>query len=147
MATSDDIITMVQVQLSSSATLITDDGYLSAVSIAESELGWTLPISDGVQVQWMVKRVLRHVLNILWIASAQKFKYKTVNLNQRFEHYEKLITSLDKEYQKAISEDTSIFSSVESYKQFGTAINAGFVYDKVGNDLTYTDVSAFIKDE
>lgn len=140
MATADDIITMVQIQLSSSSTLISDDGYLSALTTAESELNWSTPVTDNTQIQWLMKRTLRHCIFILWVAAAQKFKYKQVNLQQRFEHYEKLLAALDKEYEKAITEQIGTFANVETYKQFGTAIGAGFVYDSIGNDLTYTKV-------
>jgi hypothetical protein len=147
MAASTDIINMVKVLLSSSSTLLTSDGYEAAVQSAESELGWSLPVTNPTQIQWMAKRTLRHCFFILWTASAQKFKYKQVNLQQRFDHYDKLIRHMDWEYGKAQDSDASLFANVEIYKQFGTAVGAGFRYDKIGNDLTYEDLTKFINSE
>ena len=143
MASADDIIDLVKIQLSTSSELITDDGYESAVATAVAELGWSLPNSDTVQSMWISKRSLRHCIFILWVASAQKFKYKQVNLQQRFEHYDRLLSVMDKEYTDAAEGDASLFSDVESYKQFGTAVGPGFSYDAIGRDTTY-DVSSFL---
>lgn len=143
MATVDEIITLVQIQLSSSASIISTEGYESALDTAVAELGWSIDTTNPTRIQWLVKRTLRHSLFILWVASAQKFKYKQVNLQQRFEHYQKLIDVMDAQFDKAVSNDLGLFSNVDTYKQFGTAVGAGFVYDSIGRDMTY-DVSAFL---
>jgi hypothetical protein len=110
-------------------------------------LGWSLPQTDPTRIFWLTKRALRHACYILWVASAQKFKYKQVNLQHRFDHYSKLIESMDKELSDAIGSSPSLFSSIDSYKQFGTALNAGFVYDQMGQDITYTDLINYINTE
>jgi len=143
MASADDIIDLVKIQLSTSSELITDDGYESALAIAVSELGWEVPNSDTIQSMWLSKRTLRHCLFILWVASAQKFKYKQVNLQQRFEHYDRLLKVMDEEYTLAAESDSALFSNVAAYKQFGTAVGPGFSYDAIGRDTTY-DVSSFV---
>lgn len=144
MASKADIIVAVQVQLGSSSNALTPEGYEAAVSTAESELGWVLPQSDSTRILWLVKRAVRHACYILWVASAQKFKYKQVNLNQRFDHYEKLVKSMDSEYENALQSNISVFSNVESYKMFGTAVGAGFTYDSIGNDTTYENLKDFV---
>lgn len=143
MASADDIIDLCKIQLSTSAELVTDDGYESAVATAVSELGFSLPSSDDSKTMWLTKRSLRHCIFILWVASAQKFKYKQVNLQQRFEHYDRLLGVMDKEYTDAAEADASFFSDVAAYKQYGTAVGPGFSYDAIGRDTTY-DVSRFI---
>ena len=134
---SDDLADILKIQLSSLATLITDDGYEFVCNLAEQELGWSYPISNPVQLFWMIKRGTRHALNLLRIASANKFKYKTVNLQNRFEHFQKLIEDMDKEFEEAMVTDAALFAGVDTYKMFGTKIDAGFSYGIDGSDRTY----------
>src|SRR6056297_1679867 len=65
---------------------------------ALNELGWSLPISDQVKSYWLIQRGKRHALDILRTESAFKFKYKQINLNQRFEHLDRLINVLDETF-------------------------------------------------
>lgn len=143
-SSADDVIDIVTIQMSTSASALTSEGLEFAVDTAMSELGWSFPVTEAAKIFWLTKRALRHACYILWIASAQKFKYKQVNLNQRFEHYEKLLKQMDLEYENALSSSSSVFASVDQYKLFGTAINAGFVYDYTGRDLTYSDLVNYI---
>lgn len=139
----NDVMEYVQIQLSSLSTLLTADGLSFAVSQAEQELGWSYPITNPTQVLWIIKRATRHSLNILKIASANKFKYKTINLQNRFEHFQKLVEDMDKEFEEALTFDLAAFSGVDSFKVFGTKIDAGFAYDIVGTDLTY-DIDQYV---
>jgi hypothetical protein len=140
----DDVVELVTIQMSTTATALSTEGLESAVGIAMIELGWSFPVTDGMKCLWITKRSVRHASFILWVASAQKFKYKQVNLQQRFEHYEKLIKNMDAEFDLAISSNTNVFANVESYKMFGTAVGAGFSYDFLGRDITYEDLTRYI---
>jgi len=144
MAELTDIVVAVEVMLSTSSTILTSSGYESAVNSALSELGWSLSTTDPTQIWWISKRALRHACYILWVASAQKFKYNQINLQHRFDHYEKLVKAMDIEYELALTTQADIFAGVESYKLFGTAINVGFRYDFIGRDITYEDLVSFI---
>jgi len=144
MADQTDIITLVQAQMSSSVSLITDVGYDSAVNSALSELGWILPENDPTRIWWITKRSLRHATFILYFAAGQNFKYKQINLDQRFDHYGLLIKMMDQEYVEALRTQAALFAGVPIHKQFGTRIRAGFKYDSVGGDLTYNDVRRYI---
>lgn len=143
MASTADIVALVQIQMATT-TLLTSDGFTAAVNSAASELGWSLPQTDSTRIMWLTKRGVRHACFILWVASAQKFKYKQVNLQHRFDHYKLLIDSMDKEFEAALQSSLSIFASVDTYKQFGTALNAGFVYNYIGEDLTYENLTNYI---
>ncbi len=134
---SDDLIVILKVQLSSLASLITPEGYELVCSQAEQELGWSYPITDPTRLFWLVKRASRHALALLEIASANKFKYKQVNLQHRFEHFKALIEEMDQEFEKAMASNMGLFSGVDSYRMFGTKIDAGFAYTKFGKDITY----------
>lgn len=144
MATAADIVTLVQVQLSTSATLLTSDGLTAAANNAATELGWSYPQTDPTRIYWLTKRATRHSCYILWIASAQNFKYKQVNLQHRFDHYSSVIKAMDLEFSHALETDSSMFASVDTYKQFGTLLNAGFVYNALGEDITYDDLTNYI---
>jgi hypothetical protein len=137
LSSSDDLTDILKIQLSSLATLVTTDGYELVGNQAEQELGWSYPMTDPAQLFWMVKRGTRHALNLLRIASANRFKYKQVNLQNRFEHFQKLIEEMDKEFLEAMASDVSLFSGVDTYKMFGTKIDAGFSYSVDGTDTTY----------
>jgi hypothetical protein len=136
-ATADDLTDILKIQLSSLSTLITVDGYELVCDQAAQELGWSYPMTTPAKVLWMVKRGTRHAINILLLASANKFKYKQVSLNHRFDHFNKLIEEMDKEFEAAINGDLSLFANVDSYAMFGTKIDAGFAYTKYGKDITY----------
>jgi hypothetical protein len=134
---SDALIEALEIQLSSLSSLITSDGYGHVCDIVLNELGWSFPVTNATKVLWMINRGTRHAINLLRIASANKFKYKAVNLQQRFEHFDKLIASMDAEFEAAMSSDIATFVGLSSYKMFGTKIDAGFSYDFTGADTTY----------
>ena len=144
MAEMNEIVIALDVLLSASSDLLTSDGKESAVNSALTELGWVLPQTDTAKIWWVTKRAWRHASYILWFASAQKFKYKQVNLQQRFDHYEKVIASMDTEFEEALRTSANIFAGVDVTKMFGTVIGAGFIYDCVGKDITYDDLLRFI---
>lgn len=140
----DDVVVLLTNHMSTTASALTYEGQVAAVDTAMSELNWSFPISDSTKILWIVKRSLRHACFILWVASAQKFKYKQVNLQQRFDHYKELIENMDKEYDSALLSNSAAFLNVETYRMFGTSIGAGFVYDGIGRDLTYSDLVNYI---
>lgn len=131
------LIVAMKVMMSSSSELLTSDGYTAAAEAALQELGWSYPLAEDKKIYWAIRRGVRHGLYILWIASAQKFKFKQVNLQHRFDHYERLIKEADASFEKAMSSDVALFAGVSTYKLFGTKIDAGFAYDSLGRDITY----------
>jgi hypothetical protein len=133
----DDLVDLLKIQLSSLADLITADGYELVCNTASQELGWSYPVTTPDRLFWMVKRGTRHAMNVLRIASANKFKYKTVNLQNRFEHFQKIIEDMDKEFEAAMVTNVALFAGVDTYRMFGTKIDAGFTYGIDGRDATY----------
>lgn len=146
-ASVDDVVELVTIQMSTAASALSTEGMESAVESAMLELNWSYPVTENNKCFWISKRAVRHACFILWVASAQKFKYKQVNLQQRFEHYEKLIKNMDAEFELALSNDIALFANVASYKMFGTAVGAGFRYDFIGRDITYEDLVRYINSE
>jgi hypothetical protein len=137
LTTVDDIIERVQIGMGTSSGLLTEEGYEAAVDEALAELDYTLPITEFIRASWTIKRAKRHALFILYIESANRFQYKQIRLNHRFDHYHKIIESMDKEYQKALEEDWMDFLDCDPNHLFGTKIAAGFAYNVFGEDRTY----------
>jgi hypothetical protein len=143
---SDDLTDLIKIQLSSLASLISEDGYEFVGEQALQELGWEYPVTSSPKMFWTIKRATRHAIYILLIASANKFKYKLVNLQHRFEHFKALIEEMDAEFAKAIEDNPLLFADMmedellgaNAYKLFGSVINAGFSYDEMGKDTTYS---------
>lgn len=143
LADSSDLQDALEIQLSSLATLITSDGYGHVSDLVVTELGWAYPVTTPAKVIWMIKRGTRHAIDLLRIAAANKFKYKAVNLQHRFDHFQKLIEDYDVEFEEALLSEANLFSNAPVHALFGTKIDAGFSYGKDGTDQTY-DADKFI---
>lgn len=137
LTTIDDIVTRVRVHMGTSSTLLTEEGYEASANEAVGELGFALPLSDSFKENWVIKRAKRHCLFILYIESANRFQYKQIHLNHRFNHYDKIVQAMDKEFEKAMEENWLDFINAHPFEIFGTKIDAGFAYDTFGRDRTY----------
>jgi hypothetical protein len=135
----DEITDVVKIQMSTLSSLITDDGYEAAITLALMELGWEVPITDAAKQIWVLQRSKRHCLDLLRTVAANKFKYKQANLQHRFDHFQILIQSMDKEFEAALVSEAYLFSGVDVWKMFGTHVDAGFAYDMLGKDITYCE--------
>ena len=131
-------------QLGQSSSLLEGDidddegDYGTAAKIALSELGLSLPLSDSKMEYWLSFRGKRHALDIIRTSSARKFKYKQINLDQRFHHFNTMIREMDEAYAYALETDVDLMglSGVNAYKYI-SYIRPGFVYSDTGKDLTY----------
>ena len=116
---------------------LVDDDYLDAIGDAETDLGWTLPLTDTFKLKWLRLRATRHILFFLQSGSARKFRFEGAHLHHRFKHYSTMIENMDKEFEKEIEEKPHLFEDVDVHKLFGTKIDAGFSYNEAGEDTTY----------
>ena len=137
--TSADLITVVTRKLRSQASLFDADDFSDAVNSALRETGWALPTTSNFQIHWLDERTRRHLFFLLKTDSAHKFKFEGFSLNQRFEHYEKIIKGMDDDFNAIKDENPAEFAGAEAYKMFGDRIVPGFVYDDIGRDCTYED--------
>ena len=71
---------------------------------------WALPIAHPLKVHWVIERSVRHSVFILMLEAARKFRYKQIHLQNRFEHYNKILTLMDELYAKAKVENPELFS-------------------------------------
>lgn len=131
----DEFKSNLQKSLSSAYDLLTEPEVEFAITQALGELGWNYPLTSPSKVTWAMKRAKRHALDTICTVSAHKFKYKQINLNQRFEHYFAIIKQMDEEYRWGLENDAALMG-VDSANVFGTYIRNGFVYDQYGRDVT-----------
>ena len=123
---------------------LSSDAQDNAVSQTLEELGWVVPILIARKAYWVIERCKRHTLYTIIIVQAERFQYKQIKLQNKFENYFKLITEADKAFAKAL-EDDPVLMSVLTMDLETTALYAkgflmnpaGFVYDQMGRDLTY----------
>lgn len=134
--TIDQLIGRINVSMGSSRELLEPEEYEFAASQALNELGWSLPISDLKKVYWIIERGKRHSLDVLRTQSANKFKYKDLSLNHRFNHYDALIKDLDNKFEKAMDTDPDLLDVSDTFSIFGTYVENGIVYDQYGNDIS-----------
>ena len=106
----EEIVDRLQVKLGVTAEALSDEGYELAADSALKELGWAIPISHPLKEFWVLERALRHSIFILSTEAARKFKYKQISLNQRFEHYNKLLEKMDADFRFAKEENPDLFA-------------------------------------
>lgn len=136
--TETTLIATLKQEVKSLTSYLVDDDYTNAISDAENETGWTLPVSGDFKEYWIKDRSKRHLFFYLLSESAHKFKVKQINLQHRFEHYNILIKEMDKRFDIAKDEYPEEFISVDSANLFGNKIDAGFAYqEQTGIDITY----------
>ena len=128
-----------------SSSLVSAD-YTNAVAEAERDTGFTLPVTAAFQIKWLKERTKRHLFFYLQSESAAKFQYKAIKLNHRFDHYDRLIKRMDKDFETAQEEYAFEFAGISAYEQMGTKIDAGFAtIPQTGQDYTYdTDQQVII---
>jgi len=132
-----ELITRIERDLMDLSTEFTADNYTDAVKDAEDELGWSMPQTDTFKLKWLRERAKRNLFfNYRAGMLAADQQINQTHLEQPFEHFTKIIGEMDKEFTKAIDENLELFAGVDVSQLFGTKINAGFVYDAGGEDVT-----------
>lgn len=138
--TRDQLLSALQQQLKGIYSEFTSDELTEAVDDLLRETGWSFPFTTQFKEFWGVKRAKRNCLSLLLNESAHKFKYKQINLQHRWEHYFAMLKAEDEAWEKAKLENPEQFpveTTSDSYKYFGSKIDAGFAYDSYGNDITH----------
>ena len=135
-ASKDELIDIVKKLMGSSYNVVSTDGFEQAVQQALDELKWTLPCTDSQKGYWITERARRHVIYVLLVESAHKFRFKEIHLHNRFAHYFQLIKMMDDQFTKAIDSNLILFDC-DTYEHFGSYLTNGFVYDFYGQDHTY----------
>jgi len=142
--TKEELIEIVSQEVKGLKDKLDSNDHDNAVSNAQRETGWVLPQTADFRVQWIKERTKRWLIYFLQVESASKFKFEGINLQQRFENYSNLLKMMDEQFQTALDENPGEFAGVDSFRMFGTKIDAGFQYDDIGNDTTYDDSNTVI---
>ena len=132
-----ELIILLQSEVNISALTATD--FENACDDASRETTWAFPVSSDFRIYWMKERAKRALFFYLASQSAHKFKVKQISLNQRFDHYLKLVEFMDTSFKEIIESRPDEFGDVDTYKMFGTKIDAGFATDALGRDITYDE--------
>lgn len=143
--TSDELKTLLQTELMGLADRYDSDDYDNAIDAAERDTGWSMPVTTSFKIKWMIQRSKRALFEMRLHASADKFKYDRASINQRFDHFFKLINRMDDEFEAAKLDDPAAFAGVDDYQLFTHKIDAGFAYEAQTNrDITYLDENKVI---
>jgi len=134
---SAELISLIKKEIKGLSSKFIDADYDNAMSAAEYDTGWSMPVSTSFKIKWMKQRVKRHLFSFRRDESADKFKYKQISLNQRFENFLKLIKDMDEDFEKALDEYAFEFADVDALHMMGTKVDAGFAYEnQTGRDIT-----------
>ena len=137
---SDTLVETLEQEVKGLTSYLAEDDYINAIADAERETGFSLPTTDAFQIRWLKERTKRHLFFYLMSESAHKFKVDQINLQHRFEHYNKIIEKMDKAFEEALESNPEKFAGADAWDLFGSKVDAGFAYDnQTGIDLTYTD--------
>jgi hypothetical protein len=137
--TESELIAEVQTEIKGLSSNYDVSDYAAAVDNAERDTGFTLPVSTAFQIKWVKERVKRHLFFALWVQSSTGFKFKQINLQQKFEQLGKLVEKMDADFEKAQEDYSYEFAQVSASQYFGHKVDAGFAYDELGRDITYDD--------
>ena len=137
--TESELIIIVKREIKGLTASLAEDDYSDAVNNAERDTSFTLPVTSSFQIKWLKERVKRHLFFSLWTESATSFKYKQINLQQKFEHFDKLIEKMDSDFEQAQKENAYEFAQVTATQFFGHKVDAGFSYDKLGRETTFDE--------
>jgi len=131
-----ELISFVKDMMGASSEKVSDDGFKKAVVQAQSELNWSVPLSDPFQEYWMIERTKRFVTYILLFESAHKFQYKKISLQHRFKHYKDLLEMMDAEFLAAIENNPDKFDT-STGSELSIYLTNGFTYDSDGSVPNY----------
>jgi hypothetical protein len=137
--TESELIVILGREISDLDTQFDSDDYADCVDNAERDTGFSFPTSDAFQIKWLKERAKRHLIFQLLTKNADKFRVKQIHLQNRFEHYIKMIEMMDEAFDKAQIEHIYEFAQVDSSHAFGHKVDSGFAYDNLGRDITYDE--------
>lgn len=133
----DQIVILLNQEFKSLADKLEQQDFVNAVNDTTRETGWSLPVSTYEKEYWFKRRAKRHLFFYLLTEAAHKFKFESINLQQRFDHYRILIRDEDREWANWSEANIHLLAGVEGRELFGTLVHGGFQYDLIGRDTTY----------
>jgi hypothetical protein len=135
--TESELIVIVGRELKGLSVNFSADNFADAVDSAERDTGFLFPTTVDFQIKWLKERTKRHLFFFLLSESTTSFKFKQINLQQKFEQLYKLIEKMDVDFEKALEDNVLEFAQADATQLFGHKVDAGFAYDAQGNNITY----------
>ena len=136
--TQEELIALVTAEVKGLSSYLVAADYTNASNSASKETGFSFPVTGDFKILWITERTKRHLFFMLMSESAHKFKFKQINLQNRFAHYNTLIKGMDERYADAISENPQEFAGVEGFRLFGTVAGTGHAYEpETGRNITH----------
>jgi len=136
--TATELKALLAQELKGLAAKFVDADYDNAIDAAERDTGWSLPVSTAFKIKWITQRAKRSLYSFRRDESADKFKFKQIFLNQRFDNFFKLVEKMDEAFEKAQEEFVYEFAGVDALHIFGSKIDAGYAYEnQTGRDFTF----------
>jgi len=136
--TRTELILLVTEEVKGLSTQFEESDYQNAADDSQRDCGWTLPQSTSFKIKWLKERMKRHLFSYLLDQSLYKFKYKNINLGDRFKNLTSRVETMDKTFEKAQEEFIYEFADVSAYNMFPNQIDSGFATEsQTGKDRTY----------
>ena len=136
--TLNEMVAQLKQEVKGLTSSLEDVDYTNAISASERDTGWSLPQTAAFNIKWLMERAKRHLFFFLMSESASKFKFKNINLQNRFEHYRLIIKDMDERIKESQEEFAFEFAGVSATQIAGSVISAGFQTDPLtGEDTTY----------
>ena len=133
-----ELLVAVKELMGASFDKVSDEGFDRAGGQAELELRWPYPITDAQREYWQIERCKRHVIYVLYVEAAHKFQYKQIHMEHRHKQYHIMLQKMDEDFSKAIDDNMALFADIgASWERFSYTVDAGFLYDDTGRDVTY----------
>lgn len=129
---------LIKIEVMNIADKVDLDDYRSACDDASRETGWSFPVSGDFKIHWMKERAKRHLFFYLLTQHAKDYKFEKNEMQQRFSNFLKLVEFMDAAYENIQKQRPDQFTNASVYELFGTKIDAGFKYNSVGKDITYS---------
>jgi len=138
--TKAELILLVTEEIKGLSTQFVDDDYFNAADDASRDCNWAFPQTSDFRVKWLKERMKRHLFSYLLDQSLYKFKYKNINLGDRFKNLTKRVSDMDTAFEKIQEEYVYEFADVSSFNMFPNQIDSGFATEpQTGRDTTYSD--------
>jgi hypothetical protein len=137
--TESEAIVIIIREIKALASNFVVDNYADAVDEAERETGFVFPATDNFQVSWLIKRTKRALFFSLLSENVESFKFKQINLQDKFKNLKDIVAQMDNEYTIAKEDNPHLFCKVSATQLFGHKVDAGFAYDRFGRDRTYSN--------
>jgi len=135
-ADKSELLGLLTSLMQSTITKVGETASNASIDQALRELHITLPVDNVDQEYWVIERSKRWLLYALLVEAASKFQYKKIFLQHRYKQYFDLVKMADQEFLSTLENDPTLFDIGGNTALF-SYIEAGFIYDFTGEDITY----------